>query len=154
LTPLTAFDFVERITTNDENLIVTYFVVEAHEASSASRLKRGETALALVRCVDARVRAGSAYHVLWAQICIVAPIDRSTELVESIAQCSRGLASVDLSVRAVWCSIRGPRDERWIDEFLSELSAPHKFGSVQFVQGRMVDGTVWSFSEGSAPPRH
>jgi hypothetical protein len=133
-------DFVAVLGTAAPGTLVLQAAVYPRAAETGLLHEQGETVARLVEGVSERVPSVSTYRILWAQVVFVASAETAEEMKKALLQVAGTASSDEVEVRGAWCTLDGPRPKYWIDEFFGELSVRRNFGSVEWVEGRMVDG--------------
>lgn len=81
---------------------------------------------------------GQVFRVMHAQLVALLPGDCFAALV---GRASKTGSTAEIEVRAICTTIEGPRDGRWLDSLLGDLSVRRNFGSFTADQAiRWIDG--------------
>jgi hypothetical protein len=145
-------EFVALLSRAEPGTFVLQSAVYPREAQARPLQKQGQAVARMVERAKQRVPTVSVFRILWSHLAFIAAPENADEIKRAVLEAATSVSSTEVEVRGAWCTLDGPRSERWIDEFFGELSAYRNFGSVASIEGRMIDGVEVNSSDPNVPP--
>ena len=121
------------------NSVVGAFAVYPREGHVGQLEEQGAVLAEVSEAIRTTRPEALCFRVLWTQFVAIVESDESSSIFINAA---KEHSNERVEIRGVWCRAEGPRTLEWLDEMIGELSVRANFGSVPWIEGRMIDGRL------------